>query len=169
MLINIIGGSVVIGSYIWGFRTTPDASQILWGSVPLRIRLLYTMGMFLAAGGYFAFLNFILLKLKAETTGLFYRYGYGVLNLIFVGILIPSALWMPLSLAYLNHPASIVLWAVRLVLWLVALSSLALLAALMTVQPRQPKWAHVLAIIGSAAFCFQTVLLDAIVWVAFFR
>ena len=66
MLINIIGGSAVIGSYIWGFRTTPDASLILWGSVPVRIRLLYTVGMFLAAGGYFAFLNFILLRLKGR-------------------------------------------------------------------------------------------------------
>lgn len=169
MLINIIGGSMVIGSYIWGFRTTPDASQILWGGVPARIRSLYTAGMFLAAAGHFAFLNFILLRLKAETTTVFYRYGYGVFNLIFVGILIPSALWMPLSLAYLNHPAAGLLWTIRMVLWLVALSSLALLAALMTVQPRQPKWAHLLAIIGSAAFCFQTVLLDAIVWVVFFR
>jgi hypothetical protein len=61
------------------------------------------------------------------------------------------------------------LWiAIRLVLAVVGLGSLGLLAALLAVRPREPAWAHVLAVAGCAAFAVQTALLDALVWPAFF-
>jgi hypothetical protein len=37
------------------------------------------------------------------------------------------------------------------------------------VSPSQPVWAHRLALIGCAAFCLQTALLDAVLWSAYFR
>jgi hypothetical protein len=36
------------------------------------------------------------------------------------------------------------------------------------VRPSPPLLAHRLAVAGSLAFCFQTAILDAVVWPAFF-
>jgi hypothetical protein len=168
LFINLLGGSAVIGSYIWGFRAFPDAGQILWGGVPLAIRPYYTAGMILAANGFFAFTYFILFQLKVEETRVFYRFGYGAFNIIYAIILVFSALWMPWTFAALQGSTLGLLWAVRLVLAIVALASLALIAALLTVQPRRPVRAHRLALVGCVGFCLQTVLLDAIVWSSYF-
>ena len=51
-------------------------------------------------------------------------------------------------------------------LWLV---SLALFYSILKVEPRQPLWAQRIALVGSIAFCIQTVLLDAVVWVILFH
>ncbi len=168
LFINLLGGSAVIGSYIWGFRAFPDAGQVLWGGVPLAIRPFYTAGMLLAAIGYFAFTYFIFFRLKVDETRVFSRYGYGAFNIIYAIILVFSAIWMPRTFSALQGSTPGLLWAVRLVLAIVALASLALLAALLTVQPRRPVWAHRLALVGCVGFCLQTVLLDAIVWSACF-
>ena len=47
-------------------------------------------------------------------------------------------------------------------------ASLGLFFALQKVRPPQPAWAYRLAMVGSMFFCIQTVILDAIVWGAFF-
>jgi hypothetical protein len=75
---------------------------------------------------------------------------------------------MPLTLLAAEQPTPALLWLVRLDLWTVAASSLGLLWALLAVEPRQPRWAHRLALVGSILFCLQTVILDATVWVSFF-
>jgi hypothetical protein len=58
---------------------------------------------------------------------------------------------------------------VRADLALVAIAALGMLFALWNLQPRGPGWKHILLILSGLAFCFQTVILDAIVWVAYFR
>jgi hypothetical protein len=50
----------------------------------------------------------------------------------------------------------------------VGIGSLGLLAGLVAVRPSPPSLAHKLAVVGSLAFCFQTAVLDAAVWPAFF-
>jgi hypothetical protein len=169
LFINIFGGTAVIGSYIQGILAHPRAAETLWGGVPQSIRPFYTAGMFLAATGYFAFTYFILFRLDPRQARIFQRFGFGVFNALYAAILLPSALWMPLTFLAVEQYSLGLLWAVRLVLATVGLASLGLLFSLLKVEPRQPLWAHRLAITGSAAFCIQTVLLDAIVWVAFFQ
>ena len=169
LFINLLGGGGVIGSYIWGFLTHPNAGQALWGGVPYSIRPFYTAGMFLAASGYFAFTYFILFRLNPSETQVFGRLGFGTFNALYAAILIPSALWMPLTLLALEGSSFGFLWVVRIVLAMVGLASVGLLFALLKVEPRQPRWAHRLAVIGCFGFCLQTAILDAIVWVAFFR
>ncbi len=169
VLINLLGGAAVLGSYAWGFSVLPNASTALWGGVPQAIRPLYTLSMLLAAAGYFLFTYFILFHLPAGETRLVGGWGYSLFNLIYAAILIPSALWMPLTISALDAysgTGSRLVWADLLI---VALASIALLTVLLTVEPRTPRRAYELAIIGSAVFCFQTVALDAIVWFALFR
>ena len=169
LLVNIVGGSAVLGSYALGILTHPNASQVLWGEVSERIRPYYTANMLLAAMGYFAFIYFILFRLDPVKTRVAGRFGFGLFSALFAGILIPSALWMPLTLLAVERSSLALVWAVRIVLWLVGLASLALFYGILKVDPRQPLWAQRAALVGSIAFCIQTAFLDAIVWIFFFR
>jgi hypothetical protein len=169
ILINLIGGTVVLGSYAIGLSTHPAATQVLWGGVPGSIRPLYTASMALAASGYFAFTYFILFRLDVDATQVAGRFGFWVFNALYAAILLPSALWMPLTFWAIGQPSPIAFWSVRAALAVVGLASLGLFAALLKVSARQPLWAHRLALIGCAAFCLQTALLDAVLWSAFFQ
>jgi hypothetical protein len=169
LFINGIGGIAVLGSYVWGFQTYPNAGDVLWGGVPESIRPFYTANMFVAAAGYFAFIYFTLFRLSPANTRVFDRYGFGLFNALYAAILLPSALWMPLSLLAVEQASPALAWLVRLDLAVVGLASLGLIFALLKVEPRQPRWAHVLAVAGSVGFCIQTVLLDAIIWAALFQ
>ena len=168
LLINILGGLAVLGSYVWGFLTYPNAVEILWGGVPPGLRPFYTISMFLAAGGYFAFSSYIL-RMDPLETKVFGQSSFEVLNAIYALILIPSALWMPLTVFATQHSSLAGLWLVRLDLVVVAVASLVLLFALFNIQPRQTVWMHRLAVLGCMAFCIQTVILDAIIWLVYFH
>jgi len=167
-LVNIVGGIAVLGSYALGAYTHPEAGRILWGNVPESIRPFYNVNMFMAAAGYFAFLYFILFRLDAEKIRIAGRFGFGLFPVIFAAILIPSALWMPLTFLAVERSSLTLVWAVRIVLWLVALSSLALFLAILKVDIQKSHRSKYFALAGSIVFCLQTVFLDAIVWVIYF-
>jgi hypothetical protein len=168
ILINILGGAAVIGSYILGFLTRPVETGMLWGGVPAQLKPLYTTNMLLAATGYLVFSIFILLTKQDEVT-VAGRFGFGSFLVLYLLVLIPSALWMPLTILAIGQSSQVLLWLVRVDLLVVALASLGILVALISMQPRRPAWFHVLAVIGGLAFCFQTVILDAVVWSILFR
>jgi hypothetical protein len=168
LLINLLGGPAVLGSYAWGLLTRPGSSSILWGGVPQGIRPLYTVCMLLAASGYFAFTSLVLFRLDPQETRIASRFGFSAFNALYAAILIPSALWMPLSLLATDRSSLGLAWLVRLDLAVVGLASLGLLSALHTLRPCPSRRAYRLAIAGCLAFCFQTAVLDAIVWSAFF-
>ena len=168
LLINLLGGAAVLGSYVWGFRTYPGASEALWGGVPENIRPYITANMLLAAAGYFAFIYFTLFRLDPTHSRVSGRFGFGLFNLLYAAVLLPSALWMPVSILAIEQDSQAYVWLARLVLAVVALASLGMLIALLKVEPARPRWAQRLAVIGSIPFCIQTVLFDAILWGALF-
>lgn len=169
VVINLLGGAAVLGSYAWGFSALPNASSALWGGVPPAARPLYTLGMLLAAAGYFLFTYFILFRLPVEETRVAGSWGYSLFNLLYAAILIPSALWLPLTISAIGAFTPSGPRLVRADLLIVALASLALLLALLRVEPRPDRKAYRRALVGCALFCLQTVVLDAIVWSALFR
>ncbi len=154
LLINILGGAAVIGSYIWGFKKhTADA---LWGNVPQNWIPFYTAGMVLAAIGYFMFMYFFMTT-KVNSNYILYIVSLAI-------ILIASAFWMPLTVAMLNNPSNLIWLLLRLTLTIVALASLALTIFLATTKPNP-----VIALIGSILFFLHVTVLDAIFWVYFFK
>ncbi|MBN2258179.1 MAG: hypothetical protein JW704_10195 [Anaerolineaceae bacterium] len=163
ILINILGGLAVLGSYAWGFLTFPNAADILWGGVPPDLRPVYTVSMFLAAAGYFIFSIFIL-HLDADKAEIPKKNGYRIFNALYAVILISSALWLPLTMLTIRQASPLMVWLVRLDLAVVAIASLGLFHALLKVHPRKTAWLQRLAVLGCVFFCFQTVVLDAIVW-----
>jgi hypothetical protein len=166
--INILGGSAVLASYAYGIASNPLTRGEVWGGVPASLRPVYTTSMLLAAAGYFAFSTFVFFRLDPAKARIGSRFGFGAFNLVYALILVPSALWMPLTFEMLEAPSDALWWAIRLTLGLVGIASLGLVAALSMVQSPGAGRARWVAVIGSLAFCFQTAVLDALVWPAFF-
>lgn len=167
LLVNLIGGSAVLGSYVWGFSSIPNAGELLWGGVPAVLRPVYTINMFLAAAGYFFFSTFLLRQIPAATR-VGKRPALPVFTVLYTIILAASALWLPLSHQAFSQSSAFYALLVKLDLAIVALSSLGLFYALFKIQPNLPAWHHVMAILGAGLFCVQTVILDAIIWSLYF-
>jgi hypothetical protein len=165
--INLFGGLAVLGSYAYCLTAYSAQAGDFWGGVPDGLRSLYTVNMGLAAAGYFAFTYFLMYCFK-PTMGAGGRFGFGTFNALYALILLPSALWMPLTFAMLESPSDGLWWVIRLTLFAVGIGSLGLLAGLVAVRPRSPLLTHKMAVAGSLAFCLQTAILDALVWPAYF-
>jgi hypothetical protein len=169
LLINIMGGIAVLGSYAWGLSTHANASTLLWGEVPVWIRPYYTLGMLMAALGYFGFTYYIFFHLDPHQTRLFGRFRYSAFSIIFTAILLPSACWMPLTFLAIDKANLYLYWLVRIILVIVALGSISLMAALVTLSPRKRVKPYYIAVLGSIFFCLQTAILDAVLWGLFFH
>jgi hypothetical protein len=169
LLINIVGGAAVLGSYAWGFEVHPGSAGALWGGTPQVWQRISAINMLLAALGYFAFTIFILFRIDTGHTRLFGRFDYRLFCILYAAILLPSALWMPLTLAAMAAPGVLIAWGVRLLLAFIGLASLGLLFALMGLEPGQKIGGYSLALAGCVAFCLQTVVMDAVVWSASFN
>ena len=166
--INIIGGILVIGSYIQGARAHPGRVGEAWGNVPTSIRPVYTISMFTAAAGYFAFSYFTIFRLDPGEVASTNSFSYAMFILAYALILFPSAIWMPLTFTMLEKPSRLLWWAIRATLFTVGTGSLGLLALLLILNHEEPMWLFWLAVAGAILFCIQTALLDALVWPVYF-
>lgn len=166
--INVVGGIAVLGSYAFGIMTHYNPGTALWGGVPETVRPVYTANMLLAALGYLAFTYRLLVRTAPEEAQVGRWTGLWPFNVLYVAILVPSALWMPLTFTMVEQPGNLIWAGIRIVLSLVGLASLGLLAALLGLQPRRPRWLHWLSVVGAVLFCLQTAVLDALVWTAYF-
>ena len=168
LIVNAIGGIAVIGSYIYGLNAQSGGASILWGGVSENIRPVYTISMILSALGYFAFLYYILFKLDPSQVSIAGTFGFSIFFSIFILILLPSALWMPLTNLYVGTPSTGTWVMIRIILALVGIGSIALVWALLTLQTKEGV-AYWLAVAGGGYFAFHTAILDAIVWAALFK
>ena len=166
--INIIGGTSVLFSYTHALISNPLTRMSLWGNVPLLIRPYYTIFMFLAAGGYFFFTSYILFYINIDTVKLFGKYGFWSINILYAGIILPSAIWIYLTFAMIYNPSPFLWIFIRLVLFTVGFSSVILLLSFFMSNFEKTNWLYVTSIIGLLFFCIQTMLLDAIIWPYFF-
>lgn len=167
VLVNIAGGAAVLGSYAHGLLTRPDAGA-LWGSVPEAVMPLYSVSMVTAAAGYLVFTAYLLFFIDANDARVAGRFGYRLFTRLYILVLAPSAAWMPLTFAMIDAPSPWTWIAVRLVLFIVGAASAGILVSLYSLSPRTAPRLRAAALAGSVLFCFQTLVLDAVVWTAFF-
>jgi len=167
--INIVGGLAVILSYVLSILANQGNSEALWGGISGGSRSFYFVSMLLAALSYFAFTYFILFRLNPETVQVFQVMKFVVFPVIYCLILIPSALWMPLSYAMIGQPQIGVWIGIRAVLLIVGLAALCLVIALLALSPRPGGTTYWLAVAGSIVFCAHTLILDGMLWPAFFK
>ncbi len=169
LIINVIGGAAVVGSYIHGLVTHPRSGLALWGGTPESVRPVYGVSMLLAALAYFAFIYFILFRFVPDDTHIAGRFGFRLFYAIFLGIFVPSILWMPFTYTYIGNPTTAMWIGIRLVLILVGLSSAALVWALLNLETKEPTIPYWLAVAGSGYFAFHTAILDMLFWPILFR
>lgn len=168
LLINVVGGAAVLGSYVLGLRGKTGGADALWGGVPAKVRPVYTVSMLLSAVGYLAVLYYLFFGLTPDEV-VIAGSGFALFFPIFLLILIPSALWMPLTNAYVSEPRTSVWLAIRTVLFIVGFASVALAWAFFALEVDERGAAHWLAVAGSCYFAFHTLILDAILWAALTR
>lgn len=155
-------GPAVLGSYALGVARWPAAVAAMWGGVPEAARPLYTAWMFAAAAGYLVFTPALFLHAHPAHSRVAFGLPYPALLAFYAVTLGGSALWLPLTKWHLD--GSVPFAAVVLDLALVAAGSLGLLASTLQLTPSLPGAWRVAAPLGAAAFCVQTLLLDAVIW-----
>lgn len=165
--LNVVGGIAVLASYAWGIAGHPDARGALWGGVPDSLRPLYTVSMFTAAFGYLLFTAFAVFG-RVTPDGTDRGPSTARLPILYAMVLFPSALWLPLTFEMVADPSIALWWAIRGVLFCVGVGALGLLAWLVRVALARPGALAWAAVAGCVAFCFQTAVLDALVWPVFF-
>lgn len=163
-----VGGIAVLASYVLAFAYEPAIRAALWGDLPEgSVRTFYTVNMLLAAASFFPAtlaLGFATpLKSFEQRTGFSFR----TLLAAYAAILLPSAAWLPLTALYIQGPSSLLWWLIRLDLLAVGLG--ASVVGVMLIRRARGGPASAWAV---AAFFFffwlQTMVLDALVWPAFF-
>ena len=161
LLVNLILGFAVILSYIWGLVYYPEYGSALWGKVETNNIPYIIFSMFLAAVGYFVFSFYFLNYKKFQT---FNTLEYLYILSLYIVILFFSALWMPLSIGFINTNNNFFLILDLVSLYLVGISSLLLTIFLIQDKSLRRKLIWKLAVLGGFQFTFHTLIIDAIYW-----
>lgn len=165
-LLNVIGGILVLASYAYALAISPDVRSALWGGVPEGARSLYTLNMLLAAAGYFPFTWLFVIRTRPAELRAASGAPYGLLFLLYALVLIPSALWLPLTARMVETPGPGLWLSIRIVLFLVAVGATGLLVVALRFARARGGALPWLAFAGTVPFFTQTALLDALVWPA---
>jgi hypothetical protein len=166
LLWNVLGGIAVLGSYVAAFTGSPDFKDGLWGGVPESLRSLYTVNMLLAAAGYFPFTWLFVRATTPDEFRATTALPYASLFALYGLVLIPSALWLPLTARMIAEPDAALWLAIRLVLAAVGIGATGLLLLAFTYVAKRRDATSWAAAIGTLPFFLQTAILDAVVWPA---
>ena len=161
LLVNLILGFAVILSYIWGLVYYPEYGSALWGKIETNNIPYIIFSMLLAAVGYFVFSFYFLNYKKFQT---FNTLEYLYILSLYIVILFFSALWMPLSIGFINTNNNFFLILDLVSLYLVGISSLLLTIFLIQDKSLRRKLIWKLSVLGGFQFTFHTLIIDAIYW-----
>ena len=167
LIINVVGGVAVLGSYAHGIATHPETAGQLWGSLPEAAVPFYTGCMPFAAIGYLTVFAFLLVQKPSQV-----RFGRGPAYPWFMGshavFLLASTLWMPLCFAALDGASPGLLPWIQLVLAIAG--SAALVHVVWLIRLVDSPWPRLraAAIVGATGLMIQCTILDALVWPRFF-
>ena len=167
-LLILLGGPLVLASYVEGIFRHPDTAPLLWGAVPEAVIPYYTANMFVAAAGFFLFTYHLLWQVEPSGIDIAGRFDFRFFSVCYSLIFLGSMTWMPLSLYAVEHQAAHLEGAIDGVLWVTALASVGVLIGLLGIRPSWPSRSWRLAVLGSLMFLGQTLILDALVWPQFF-
>jgi hypothetical protein len=169
LAINVVGGIAVLGSYAHGLITHPQTRDLLWGDMPGPLQDIYGVTMWLATAGYLVFMYQVLFRFDAAEVRAGRHSGIGVINACCAAVVFASALWMPLTFAYLAQPSTALWVLIRADLIVVGIGAVGLIVTLFTLSPRPTGWAGVVTVVALLLFALQTAFLDPFVWPLFFR
>ena len=167
-VLNVVGGLSVLGSYAYGLSTHPGQGEILWGTIPEKVRGPYSAMMLPAALGYFALFSFLITRplnwIKDELAG-----GLRQFNTIFATFLVSASLWMPLCWYGIDHGLSWMVWPIRVILLVTGICTLLFLRTVIKSPCKESPRFRKAAIIGATFLSIQCMLTDALIWPWFFQ
>ena len=156
-IIILILGPCVLISYYFALKSNVHGIDALWGNMPDRLKALYPIGMVVATFGFLPFGYYSTFKSPSPA-----KYIPG-----FLLILIPSIIWLPLTVSYLNEASSLKWQLIRVVLFIVPLG--ASLVYWKLKAEHDDSFLKRLSIIALVGFILHTLILDAIVWPRYFH
>ena len=169
VIVNVVGGTAVLGSYVLCLLGFPEHREALWGGIDGRTRLIFTLSMVLAAGGYLTFCYMVVF----DDFGLVLFSGAQAFNtaiILVVLFLISSSLWMPFTILYLNTGERVFWILCVAMLWVTALSLLTLLFSIIIDNSAQVSMIVKLSsILGLGWLTLHCLVLDALIWVIRFN
>lgn len=163
-VVQIVGGIAVLGSYVHGFSAHADPG-VLWGTIAPEVIPPYTACMPPAALGYLVAAGYLVTRVDPRTERLG-TVGFSGLTAAFAVLLLASTLWMPLSLAAFDAQAPWLWTWIQVDLAATGGASLAIGWGLWRLREAGAAWK--MAAVGWAFLCWQTVVLDCLVWPRFF-
>ena len=166
--INILGGISVLSTYAHGLISHVELREHLWGGITESIRPFYTINMLLATAGYFFFTSYVINKMFRIKNDQFNKIDFVIINILYAGIIIPSALWMPMTFQILTDSSDLLWIGIRIILLIVGLSSSGLILFFFFSRIRTNDWHYFAGVMGLIPFWIQTMILDALVWPYYF-
>ncbi|MFL2763846.1 MAG: hypothetical protein ACJ0A6_02400 [Dehalococcoidia bacterium] len=165
ILINLIGGIFVIGSYILGFNSELEDKLALWGGITGKTRQLFTISMLLSATGYLTFLFYMIFKGGLDNNDNPTFIGLNIFLILSVIFLLSASIWMPATVKFLETSLNY-WWVITvIVLWITAISLMTMLITLIYTNNLEHNISLNLATIGIGYITFHCLVLDAIIWV----
>jgi len=156
--IAILGPCVLLSYYIAAQFNTKGINA-LWGNIPDNIKVYYPIGMIVATIGFFPFTYLTVFKSDKPKQ-------YFVPYLL---ILIPSILWMPMTVSYINSPNEFTWILIRIVLIIVAIGAILIYMRMKTEFGAEKSTLYLFALIGVLGFIAHTLLLDGLLWPYYFK
>jgi hypothetical protein len=169
IIINILIGPTLLYTYYRGVSQNREIASQLWGGVPQSITPYIVTSMFIGAFGYFFFTYYLIFEVNHKNILIFNKYNFSIFIILYLLILIPSSLWIDLSINYLINGNPILWKLIVLVLYTVGIASIILLLCLINIRPSEPSLIYKLSIVGCCFFAFHTMFLDGLLWTFFFH
>ena len=162
ILVNLIGGILVLGGYFLGITSDPSMKTKLWGNLPESWQVFYFISIIMSSIGYLAFFYNIVFK---QNVG-------GVLTnrliLLCVIFLFSASLWMPLTIKVIESNNGFFWILTQVSLWVTAFAAI-VITALLIKSPHRPKnRSYQLTMWGMSYLSFHCLVLDAILWTNYF-
>ena len=165
ILINLIGGIFVIGSYVIGFNSELEDKLALWGGISGKTRQVFTVSMLFSATGYLAFLFYMIFKGGLDNNDNPTLLGLDAFLILCIIFLVSASIWMPGTVKFLETSLTY-WWLITIaVLWITAISLVAMLIILLSTNNIEHNLSLKLATIGIGYIAFHCLVLDAIIWV----
>ena len=144
----------------------------LWGKVEKNIRGIYVTSMILCVISMFFIVAFIDFSINDKTSVLSKPFNKGGNIFYFYAMalfIIPSIIWMPLSIMYLKKPSAMLKYLIIAVLGTVAIGSILLAYAVYNTDTKQNNinhhiWLKQGATVGSMYLAFHLTVLDFYYW-----
>lgn len=163
--INIIGGFLVLGGYVYALITHPESRLDLWGGVPINLRNWIVFSMFLAAIGYSYSMYYLIFQGGLELKFFNGRLNYTVLRNLLILFLFASSFWIHSTFSYLESPSLIKWVIIQIELWITAISLLFIMIGLITANAEPQGMNYYFSVAGLAMISFHCLALDAVFWI----